>query len=765
MRKLIGVLLAVLAMPALVTNIRATRGDDDQNDQNRPSEVEREREGSALDKIDHIVVIYQENWSFDSLFGFFPGADGIANAEDGSGNLLFPQVDKSGLVKVVTLPLVKGPTGVPDPRFPTNLPPKPYNSVPFLTQNGGSAAPAGLTGDMIHRFYTEQQQIDGGRNDKFVSWSDNGGLVLSYIDATNLPTGQLAQQFTLADNFFMAAFGGSFLSHQFLVAAAAPQWNQPLPQNAPSFVSQLDATGAPIIDGNLTANNLLAPNGNHFAVNTTQPAQAPFRPGTPADQRLQLINDNHPKLSNGSPDPTYIPTIGDRLDDARVSWKWYSGGWSDALAGHPQVDPFGGGFQFHHQAFGYYANYAPFNADGTPNPKTNSLLNPTAHLQDETQFFADLAAGTLPAVSFIKPVGKNNEHPGYANVLAGQQHAASIVHAIQNSPEWAHTLIVLTYDENGGFWDHVPPPGNNGVWGEGNRIPALVISPYAKRGAIDHEQHNTLSILKTIEQRFALNPLNERDAKSSSLTSALQPHGSASLGVTYLERDGESPGKFVLIAFGTEEDDKIAISRVGGGVHVRIDSEDEDAPAVDRTFTDSISRIEVYAQGGHDKITIASDVTSPAVVFGGNGGSDVHAGGGPTVLVGGTGRDKLHGGSASAILIGGGGADDLEGVSGADLVIGGGTTFDANLNALRAILAEWDRTDIGYADKVAHLTGAASGGLNAPYLLTASTLADDDRRDELAVGPGAGNLFVAQLSGPHRDAIEGLSAGEIVIQP
>jgi len=188
MRKLIGVLLAVLAMPALVTNIRATRGDDDQSDQNRSSEVEREREGSALDKIDHIVVIYQENWSFDSLFGFFPGADGIANAEDGSGNLLFPQVDKSGLVKILTLPTVKGPNGAPDPRFPTNLQPKPYNSVPFLTQDGGAAVPAGLTGDMIHRFYTEQQQIDGGRNDKFVSWSDNGGLVLSYIDATNLPT-------------------------------------------------------------------------------------------------------------------------------------------------------------------------------------------------------------------------------------------------------------------------------------------------------------------------------------------------------------------------------------------------------------------------------------------------------------------------------------------------------------------------------------------------------------------------------------------------
>src|SRR5262245_35051448 len=167
----------------------------------------------------------------------------------------------------------------------------------------------------------------------------------------------------------------------------------------------------------------------------------------------------------------------------------------------------------------------------------------------------------------------------------------------------------------------------------------------------------------------------------------------------------------------------------------------DEAPVVDHTFTESLSRIEVYAQGGRDRIDIASDVTSPAFVFGGNSGDIVHAGGGPAVLVGGAGRDELHGGSAPAILIGGRGADELEGGSGADLLIGGGTTFDANLTALRAILAEWARTDIGYADKVAHLTGASSGGLNGPYLLNASTLVEDDRDDELDGRPGGGNLY------------------------
>src|SRR5262249_32258238 len=119
---------------------------------------------SPLDKIDHFVVIYQENWSFDSLYGFFPGANGIANAVNPDGSLKVPQVDKNGQ-PLTSLPAVLGPDGKPDPRFPSNLPVQPYNAVPFLTKNAPPGDPAGLTGDMVHRFYTEQQQIDGGKND------------------------------------------------------------------------------------------------------------------------------------------------------------------------------------------------------------------------------------------------------------------------------------------------------------------------------------------------------------------------------------------------------------------------------------------------------------------------------------------------------------------------------------------------------------------------------------------------------------------------
>jgi acid phosphatase len=721
---------------------------------------------SGLQNIDHIVVIYQENWSFDSLYGFFPGANGIANAVNPDGSLLVPQVDKTGAA-ISTLPAVLGPNGKPDPRFPVGLPAQPYDAVPFLIKNAPPGDPAGLTGDMIHRFYTEQQQIDGGTNDKFVTWSDNGGLVLSYIDSTNLPEGQLAQQYTLDDNFFHAAFGGSFLNHQFLVAAAAPQWNQPLPTSSTRFVSKLDASGAPLIDGNLTANSLLAADGNHFVVNTTQPAQAPSRPGTPADQLLKPINDNHPFNADGSPDPTYTPTIGDRLDDQGISWKWYSGGWSDALAGHAKADPFGGGFQFHHQPFAYYANFAPFNADGTPNPQTDSLLNPDAHLQDETRFFADLAGGDLPAVSFIKPIGADNEHPGYASELQGQQHVADIVHAIQNSADWAHTAVIITYDENGGRWDHVSPPTANGIWGDGTRVPAIVISPYAKQGFVDHSQHDTLSILKTIEDRFDLQPLNSLDQNASSLASSFQDEAHASIGSAYAQLDADNPGKFALIVQGTEGRDKIDISQDSGNVRVQIDGLGVD---YDHFFAQSFSRIEIYGQGGDDKINVASDVTTPAYIFAGAGDNKITGGGGQTVIVGGSGDNILTGGSGPSIIIAGAGHDHLKTGSGAALLIAGTTTFDADVEALRALEAEWSRTDETFAQKAAHLTGGAAGGLNVissagqSVILDSTTVQSHDQGDVITRDGDAGvqDLIFANLFGEKKDKIDDVDAGMII---
>jgi len=308
-------------------------------------------------KVNHIIVIYQENWGFDSLYGQFPGVNGLQNAFD-----TLPQLDQSTGYSNYIYQTPQPTNGTnPDLRFPPGngqpaLPLIPYDLTKYV-------AATDTTGDLVHRFYHEQLQIDNGvlepangSMDKFVTWSDNPGLVLSYLDATDLPEGRLAQQYTICDNFFHSAYGGSFLNHQFLVAATAPLWEQPIPAG---FQSSWNPATRALTDANLTIDG-------RYAVNTTYGAQTPHPSTTPPAKLLNPINNVDPSQSD------YTPTIGNRLDDAGAGWKWYSGGWSNALAGH--ADPL---FQYHHQPFGYYAKYAPFNPDGTLNPATTG---PTAHL-------------------------------------------------------------------------------------------------------------------------------------------------------------------------------------------------------------------------------------------------------------------------------------------------------------------------------------------------------------------------------------------------
>jgi phospholipase C len=423
-------------------------------------------QSDGLQKLNHIVVIYQENWSFDSLYGKFPGANGFDQAAATT-----PQVDKEGKpYSALPQPLnTSFSPAVPDPRFPADLAVAPFDAQKYVGANQN-------TGDLVHRYYQEQYQIDDGKMDKFVAWSDAAGLVMSYYDATNLPEGKLAQQFTMMDNFFHAAFGGSFLNHQFLICACAPTW----PDAPANIKAELDANGMMTKDGQVT------PDG--FAINTSFTINSPH-PASVTDKTLLVPMQT-------------APTIGDRLNDRGISWTWYSGGWSQALLGHG--DPL---FQYHHQPFAYYANYA----DGTPAK--------AEHLRDELDFYNDVAAGKLPAVSFVKPLGPDNEHPGYANLTNGQAHVADLVSAIQNSQFWNDTAIIITYDEHGGRWDHVAPPKID-RWGPGLRVPTIVISPFAKKGFVDHTEYDTTAILKLIEDRWGLAPLGDRDAKSGNLSTA-----------------------------------------------------------------------------------------------------------------------------------------------------------------------------------------------------------------------------------------------------
>ena len=191
-----------------------------------------------LDRIGHIIVVFLENRSFDHLYGLFPGAEGIQDS--GFASI---QLSAEGL-QFATLPAVINnlarPGGI-DSRFAAGLPNGPFRADRYV----------GLeehTSDPVHRFYQEQEQIDGGKMDRFVAVSDTAALPMGYFDGSALPLFNLAREYTLADRFFHAAFGGALLNHFWLICACTPRYND-APAN---LVAQLDADGRMINDGAVT---------------------------------------------------------------------------------------------------------------------------------------------------------------------------------------------------------------------------------------------------------------------------------------------------------------------------------------------------------------------------------------------------------------------------------------------------------------------------------------------------------------------------------
>jgi phospholipase C len=454
----------------------------------------------GLEKIQTVVVLYGENRSFDNLYGLFPGANGIAQASAENG-LVQRELDGSVMA---SLPPVWQKANKPDPLYPSALPNGPFRI---------DAAPVNLpltvaTRDLTHRFYQNQMQINGGRNDLFAAVSDAGALAMGYYDGSSLPLWRIAREYTLADNFFMGAFGGSYLNHMWLACACTPQF----PEAPKKMLAQLDADGklmqkpdspAKAVDGAPHfLDGPLSPDG--FTINTVQSSYQPSG-AAPAKGGDQALAD---PAENPLP-PQTQKTIGDTLSDKKVTWKWYAGGYNAALKDRKQIYDGELNFQPHHQPFNYFLRFAP----GT---KDRAL-----HLKDETDMLADINEGKLPQVSFYKPPGKLNEHPGYANVMQGDIHLADIVAKLKASPQWKHMAIIITYDENGGFWDHAAPPKGD-RWGPGTRIPAIIISPYAKKGFIDHTPYDTTSILQFLTRRFQLEPLPGVRTQQGDLSNAFE---------------------------------------------------------------------------------------------------------------------------------------------------------------------------------------------------------------------------------------------------
>ena len=475
----------------------------------------------GLEKIQNIVVIYAENRSFDNLYGFFPGANGLQDVSRAKSL----QRDRDGSVLKELPPVWGGLTAKGITPAITEAQTQHLANAPFaIDDSEGFNAPLNVTTrNLWHLFYQNQMQINGGKNDKFVAFSDAGALTMAYYktDAAKLPLWKIARRYTLADNFFMAAFGGSYLNHLWLACACTPRYpnadhspakseiaaveadgvNLKLAENSPKSAS--DGPPKFVHDGTLTP--------DFYAVNTMQPAYQPSA-NKPA-------KDGDPRFADPV-NPTTLPplhdqTIGDLLSAKGISWAWYGGAWQAALDGKNGFPiPV---FQYHHQPFNYFAAMAPGTAAREEHLKDGGL--------DGVEFIKAVDAGSLPAVAFYKPQGNLNEHPGYAEILSGDEHIADVIAHLEKSPQWPHMLVVVTYDENGGFWDHVAPPKGD-RWGPGSRVPAIIISPFAKRRHVDHTQYDTTSILRFITRRYDLPKLPgivERDQ-------ALKANGSRPIG-------------------------------------------------------------------------------------------------------------------------------------------------------------------------------------------------------------------------------------------
>ncbi|HEY3077484.1 MAG TPA: acid phosphatase [Burkholderiales bacterium] len=466
-----------------------------------------------LSRIEHIVVIYAENRSFDHLYGFFPGAEGIAQATAEQKT----QLDHDGRALPRLPPVYEG--GKINPRFPQNLPNAPFQiDAPPVNGRMDEVLPS-----PIHAYYQNREQINGGSNNLFVAMSNVGAWVMGYFDGSKMKLWNWAKEYTLADHFFMAAFGGSYLNHQWLICACTP-----MDPAAPATAkAQLDEQGrlkkrpdsppsvlqgpAHLYDGRVS------PDG--YVVNTSQPAYQPSGIPPAPGGSVDLANPaNHPLP------PVTLKTIGDTLSAKGVSWAWYAGGWNVALADGRQDptikrsviysrDKGSPIFQPHHQPFNYYARFAPGTADRA------------RHLKDYEDLLADIDKGTLPQVVLYKPAGRVNEHPSYTDVASGDEHIHQLLTRLRASPQWSKMAVIVTYDENGGFWDHVPPPSGPGWadrWGPGTRIPTLIISPFARRGYVDKTPYDTTSILKLITRRFGLEPLPGVRPNAGDLSNAFE---------------------------------------------------------------------------------------------------------------------------------------------------------------------------------------------------------------------------------------------------
>jgi phospholipase C len=324
--------------------------------------------------------------------------------------------------------------------------------------------------DLSHAHNAFVQMYDGGKMDGAgkiaVSCAANAtgcppaNPQFKYVDPTEVaPYFQLAEQYTFGDRMFQTNQGPSFPAHQFIIAGTS----------APTATSDLFAAENPVVPPT--------------APSTGEDAGC----NAPTGTLVNMIDPSGVESSQMYPCFEH-PTLTDSLDARGVSWRYYA----PSAAG---LSIWVGPDAIQHIRFGDDWN--------------KIILN-------QTQVLTDIANGQLAQVSWVIPSGQASDH-ALSNDGSGPSWVASIVNALGNSSYWSNTAIFITWDDWGGWYDHVPPPSIYDSYEYGFRVPLIVVSPYAKQSYVSHVTHDFGSILKFIEEDFNLPSLGYADARADDL--------------------------------------------------------------------------------------------------------------------------------------------------------------------------------------------------------------------------------------------------------
>lgn len=472
-------------------------------------------EADTTTPIKHLVVIYQENVSFDHYFATYPVAANPAG--------------EPRFTAATDAPSVNGLSG------PLLAPNNPNSVQPFRL--GRSQA---QTCDQDHSYTAEQKAFDSGLMDKFVetvgrgtaSCADYGkgkGLVMGYYDG-NTVTGMwnYAQHFAMSDNSYGTTFGPSTPGALNLISGQTHGFAQ--------TSSAVTANGSVIGD--------------------PQPA------GDACDTRDVTTSTDSKNVN-----------IGDLLNAKNVSWGWFQGGFADCSAQHTNVGGVGSkDYIPHHEPFQYYASTANLRHTRPASVAEIGHTGQANHQYDLTDFWAAADAKKMPAVSFLKAAAHQDGHAGYSSPLDEQRFLVETINRLQKTPDWKNTAVVIAYDDSDGWYDHQMSPivnqsndpahdgltdgstcgasanriadGYQDRCGYGPRVPLVVVSPYAKTNFVDHSVTDQSSILRFVEDNWNTGRIGNFsfDAKAGTLNN-LFAFSDRSKGDFAGESAGESKGQ------------------------------------------------------------------------------------------------------------------------------------------------------------------------------------------------------------------------------